>query len=555
MQNVETERVNLDTANSQLYVQLQELIIEHILLKQQIRDWIAARLSESAHSEESPQHQAQRSHDHSAGSGGHTCGSQEESCDTRADSQDPVSSDQEMLEEVSPHVADSQTGLMSTTSDVTLPTTAADVDLPQTSSQLYQLDSIPAREHPPPVQEHLPPAREHPPPTSHQSWSISSLLSGIETLDGMTEPITTTPITSSYTAQPTAWVQKVRKPQSGLQREHNHTSSHSHTRSSDGAPRPPISTATETRPSDLMSTETSIPRSAVHLTNSAQACPERELPSPHPIVQPWVGRACQHHHAHNHAHNQYGMRQPGGGVAQPGGGVVRPVRGVAQPVARPVRGAAQPGGGVAHPMGGSEPGGMGQRDRHWTPTTSHQHTPYARIHPPVQPHPSTLFQQSHFTPHPFHNSESFWPYQVPSSDSHHATYHSTLSRSYHHSAPQSTSHPHSMAPQVRSYHHSAAPQGRSYQAFGNHQQPLPYIQDDHVMSCDSMATPPYPMLPHPSHSNTVWRPYSESNRSTGFYLSDILGPSEHPALQLEPTPPATTRMASFFVDRLLDDMG
>ena len=108
------------------------------------------------------------------------------------------------------------------------------------------------------------------------------------------------------------------------------------------------------------------------------------------------------------------------------------------------------------------------------------------------------------------------------------------------------------------HHHSTGPLTRSCSSYD--QQMSSCMQHDHVMSCDPIATPPYSMLP-PGHGpthNSVWRPYSDSNRFTGFYLSDILsgppGHSPHPHnLQLEPTPP-TTRMGSFFVDRLLDDL-
>ena len=300
--------------------------------------------------------------------------------------------------------------------------------------------------------------------------------------------------------------------------------------------------------------------SAQHGTVNPQAQGRVREGNSHPIVQPWVGvgRPCPHHHHHHH-HAQCG------GVAPHG--------------------------------------------RQWSLLPHH-----SRTHPPVQSHPATAshHQQSHFLPHPPHflphpphhpcsshqqqQPDTFNPlYPVHRSDmttSYHTTApqgrdypHTTTpqDRGYPHTtapqgrgyphrtaAPQGRSYPHTTAQQGRSYPHTTAPQGRSYHhdgpqsrsfSAGGADQPLPYLQDDHVMSCDSMTTPPYPMLPpshtHHHHSNTVWRPYSEPNRSTRFYLSDILaepGPSEHPALQLEQATPTTSRMASFFVDRLLDDM-
>ena len=66
-----------------------------------------------------------------------------------------------------------------------------------------------------------------------------------------------------------------------------------------------------------------------------------------------------------------------------------------------------------------------------------------------------------------------------------------------------------------------------------------------------------PLLSHPPPPQ-VWRPYSEHSRTSGFCLADILSlPSseESPTLQLPPPPPSqSSRMPSFLVDHLLDDI-
>ena len=83
-----------------------------------------------------------------------------------------------------------------------------------------------------------------------------------------------------------------------------------------------------------------------------------------------------------------------------------------------------------------------------------------------------------------------------------------------------------------------------------------YLQG-HMMSCD-LTTPPYPLLPpaHPTSNSTVWRPYSEPHRTSGFCLADILSLSPHETddtqqLHLEPTQTVSNK---FLVDRLLDDI-
>ena len=83
--------------------------------------------------------------------------------------------------------------------------------------------------------------------------------------------------------------------------------------------------------------------------------------------------------------------------------------------------------------------------------------------------------------------------------------------------------------------------------------------DNHVMSYGTTVTPPYPenQVPIQPTDGSVWRPYSEPHRMSGFGLSDILSHSDggNHSLHLEPTPPLpANRMHSFLVDRLLDDI-
>lgn len=82
---------------------------------------------------------------------------------------------------------------------------------------------------------------------------------------------------------------------------------------------------------------------------------------------------------------------------------------------------------------------------------------------------------------------------------------------------------------------------------------------NHVMSYGTTATPPYPenQVPIQPTDGSVWRPYSEPHRMSGFGLSDILSHTEggNHSLHLEPTPQLpVNRMHSFLVDRLLDDI-
>ena len=99
--------------------------------------------------------------------------------------------------------------------------------------------------------------------------------------------------------------------------------------------------------------------------------------------------------------------------------------------------------------------------------------------------------------------------------------------------------------------------------------PIPPYPTSHPLQlCDTPAERPITLLSHPPPPQ-VWRPYSEHSRTSGFCLADILSlPSseEPPTLQLHPVPPpppppppppqphTTSRMPSFLVDRLLDDI-
>ncbi len=95
--------------------------------------------------------------------------------------------------------------------------------------------------------------------------------------------------------------------------------------------------------------------------------------------------------------------------------------------------------------------------------------------------------------------------------------------------------------------------------------PFPHMQQPSP-SLPSTSHPPYPPYPPPqplqTQSATVWRPYSERPRCSGFCLADIISlpPSEVGgdgglAPPPVPPPPATNsgRIPSFLVDHLLDD--
>lgn len=88
---------------------------------------------------------------------------------------------------------------------------------------------------------------------------------------------------------------------------------------------------------------------------------------------------------------------------------------------------------------------------------------------------------------------------------------------------------------------------------------LPYPSSHVLQPCDTPTGRSVPLLSHPPPPQ-VWRPYSEHSRTSGFCLADILSlPSseEPPTLQLSPPPSqshTTSRMPSFLVDHLLDDI-
>lgn len=87
--------------------------------------------------------------------------------------------------------------------------------------------------------------------------------------------------------------------------------------------------------------------------------------------------------------------------------------------------------------------------------------------------------------------------------------------------------------------------------------------DSHVMSYNTPAIPPYPEtpVPIPPADGSVWRPYSEPHRLSGFGLSDILpqsGPESNHTLHhhesAHPQSLTVNRIHSFLVNRSLDDI-
>ena len=94
----------------------------------------------------------------------------------------------------------------------------------------------------------------------------------------------------------------------------------------------------------------------------------------------------------------------------------------------------------------------------------------------------------------------------------------------------------------RSYHHGHLPTDYCDQSHYPHDYQQNVSRDGHVMPYDS----------YHSHGS-VWRPYSEPHRVSGFGLSDILSHSHSEPLHLEPTPSSHVN-SSFLVDSLLDDI-
>ena len=92
------------------------------------------------------------------------------------------------------------------------------------------------------------------------------------------------------------------------------------------------------------------------------------------------------------------------------------------------------------------------------------------------------------------------------------------------------------------YHHGHVPAEYCDQSHYSNDYQQNVSRDGHVMPFDS----------YHSHGS-VWRPYSEPNRVSGFGLNDILSHSHSEPLQLEPTPSSHVN-SSFLVDSLLDDI-
>ena len=229
---------------------------------------------------------------------------------------------------------------------------------------------------------------------------------------------------------------------------------------------------------------------------------------------------------------------------------------------------------------------VGECNRPWSSRVSHSGQ-YTHNHPFHFPPPPPFLQPSLVQQRLLDNPHSHLPHQ-------HHNHHSYPHSYYHQQSQQLQSfepwphYPSLTVNKTTSSFQETSPQaaaGTSWHCrhphcrneHRQHHSTTPYMQ--HIMSCDSMTTHPYP---------SVWRPYSEANRSTGFCVSDSLtqsassrhhplhidhtspGPSQHAhqlgstphPLQIEPTPhplqiePSrpTSRIESFFVDRLLDDM-
>ena len=549
LDNTSSGEGSASDVSNQLQEKLQMLVLENVLLKQQIKDWI---LTQASRSEVTPEPPAQDTDVCLADSTSH-----ETSCDTEDVSHDPVQlpADAEMAGEddsrdinATSNTSDSATRLPSS---VVCERTSVVVDSSRSQHHLHSQGHTHQSQGPPTSHPRPPTSHQYPhtpishPPTSqghshaHQSWPVSSLLSGLDNMSedsvniSTSQPRVQSSASREATSNRTAFGHTSshshsashghifsRSHTSSLSHSHassrDHTYSHSHTLQSHTSHDHTYShghVSSRPPPSHAVGSDTSVPFNGACLT--APSGPDREFPSPHPIVQPWVQRGHQHH-----THRQYDGP-----------------------------------GGVAPPC-----------DQHWT--TSH---PYVRPHPPVLPQPESHYQ-NYVVPHPL-PQENFSMHGCPCHPTPSNCCHCVSTqqgRSY--PGPHVRSYPHVKSypppvtphvrsyPQARSYHHHS--QARHFPGF-QHEHPLPYIHDDHGTSCDSMTTPPYQHLPHPvpAHSSTVWRPYSETNRSTGFYLSDILAepePAEHSALQLGPAPPpssCSSRLASFLMDRLLDDIG
>ena len=137
------------------------------------------------------------------------------------------------------------------------------------------------------------------------------------------------------------------------------------------------------------------------------------------------------------------------------------------------------------------------------------------------------------------------------------------------------------ASSVDPYYHCSTSTAAVYQHGTPHPQFTPHHPHHHQHSYTTLPPPPpppplpphpllpppFPLPPHhqhpPSHQNAVWRPYSDRQQTslTRFSLSDILSPSPAPLPSLglpaavsPPTIHQQTRISSFFVDHLLDDL-
>ncbi len=543
------------SGREELERKLQGLVVEHVLLKQQILNYIASNCR--GEGEESGGHMMEESCD----DGERTlvegtvdqdgsCDNMEESCDHQDDdnmdhsapmeaetcSEQP-SAIQRLVEATTCQPATPHQSVVTTSQPATSQRQVASTSQPATSQQSVVVTS-----------QHVC-SSALPPIPSHQPWPISSLLSAAEEmLEGDNDVITAMPTSrgqsaaavrtirdsSSESTTPTATPPQVTAPQiAPLQVTTPQVTSLQVTS-------PQAIAVPQVRGSETLSSRIQVSQ-APEATRAQTSMPEGGSFPGNPIVQPWVGRSCpqphpphdhthihsQHHH-HPHQYHPYLHRQHYGSPYQ--------------------HQAMYPHSSNRHHV-----------------TISHHSNPYSRTHP-FHP-PQEVPTQHSSLPHPLQQSygshthqESFGMQPYPTGPSYHP--HIPATAGTRTDAGRFPGY-HSTAPRGRSYHH---PQHQHHHGGDHPYTMLPPPHNHHMVSCDSMATHPYPPMlgpPPPGQGpthNTVWRPYSEPHRSTGFYLSDILGdpgaPSltEHQSLQLEPTPPTTThRMASFFVDRLLDD--
>ena len=158
--------------------------------------------------------------------------------------------------------------------------------------------------------------------------------------------------------------------------------------------------------------------------------------------------------------------------------------------------------------------------------------------PSIDPyyHQHSVTAQHHHNPLPLSSLCS--PTQLPTS---HAGGNPSHTLNHQHQAHLYQHTYHNLPPPTHPHHHHPTPPP----SFTSHHPQLPPSHHPHP----------------PSHHNTVWRPYSDRQRtSTRFSLSDILSPAAitsptlGPPTAVSPHQGPSSRIPSFFVDHLLDDL-